>query len=53
MAASRGSSQPKDQTHVFYVSCIVRQVHSDNKKEGRKKLLEHNLKERFPLFATG
>ena len=53
MPASRGSSQPRDRTHVFYVSCIVRQVHSDIKKEGSKKLLEHILKERSPQFATG
>ena len=26
MPASRGSFQPRDQTHVSYVSCIVRQV---------------------------
>ena len=28
MPSSRGSSQPKDWTCVFYVSCIGRQVHS-------------------------
>jgi len=26
MLSSRGSSQPRDQTHVSYVSCISRQV---------------------------
>ena len=26
MPSSRGSSQPRDQTHVSYVSCIGRQV---------------------------
>ena len=26
MPSSRGSSQPRDQTHVSYVSCIDRQI---------------------------
>ena len=26
MPSSRGSSQPRDQTHVSYISCIGRQV---------------------------
>ena len=26
MPSSKGSSQPRDQTHVSYISCIVRQV---------------------------
>ena len=26
MPSSRGSFQPRDQTHIFYVSCIGRQV---------------------------
>ena len=26
MPFSRGSSRPRDQTHIFYVSCIVRRV---------------------------
>ena len=26
MPSSRGSSQPRDQTHISYVSCISRQV---------------------------
>ena len=26
LPSSRGSSQPRDQTHVFYISCICRQV---------------------------
>ena len=36
MPSSRGSSQPRDQTHVSYVSCIGRQVlyHSTLHKHG-------------------
>ena len=26
ISSFRGSSQPRDQTHVFYVSCVGRQV---------------------------